>query len=305
MLDLNDFLFFVQIHDQGGFTAASRFLKIPKSTLSHRMMKLEEHLGVRLLNRSPRYVGMTSAGRDFYFHAIAMLREAELAEAVVRQRLDEPSGVVRCTAGIATTQFALAPIIAGFLQQFPKVDIIAHATDRAVDLVSENFDVALRAHTGTLPDSSLVQRPLVTMDWYLFAGSDYLNSHGEPITPQELKAHPALFMSRPGAPTVWRLRHAGDSEHDVVVQITPRLASDDVQGLLHAAIMGLGIVALPLYIARSAVQSGTLRRVLPEWIVGTGSLTALIACRKGMLPSVRAFLDYLSVEIPKLGRPYD
>src|SRR5689334_1806892 len=118
MLDLNDFYFFVHIVDRGGFTAAGRTLNIPKSTLSHRIQELEQSLGVRLLNRTSRKFGMTDAGQDFYRHAVAMLREAELAETVIRHRLTEPTGTIRCTAGVATMQFAMSGIIADFLLRF-------------------------------------------------------------------------------------------------------------------------------------------------------------------------------------------
>jgi DNA-binding transcriptional LysR family regulator len=97
VLDLNDFFLFVQVVDRGGFTAAGRTLRIPKSTLSHRIQHLETNLGVRLLNRTSRRFGMTDAGGEFYRHAVMMLREAELAETVIRHRLNEPTGTVRCT----------------------------------------------------------------------------------------------------------------------------------------------------------------------------------------------------------------
>src|SRR5215510_6459097 len=175
MLDLNDFFLFVQVVDRGGFTAASRTLRTPKSTLSHRIQQLEGHLGVRLLNRTSRKFGMTDAGEEFYRHAVAMLREAELAETAIRHRLAEPSGTIRCTGGVATMQFAMSDIIADFLVQYPKVNVFVHAVDRTVDIVGENFDVAIRAHSDPLPDSNLVQRTLAPAPWYLFAGSDYLD----------------------------------------------------------------------------------------------------------------------------------
>src|SRR6201991_3224493 len=135
MLDLNDFYFFVQVVDRGGFTAAGRTLRVPKSTLSHRIQQLESELGVRLLNRTSRRFGMTDAGEDFYRHAVAMLREAELAETTIRQRLSEPSGTIRCTGGVATMQFAMSGIIADFLVKYPKVNVVVHAVDRAVDII--------------------------------------------------------------------------------------------------------------------------------------------------------------------------
>jgi DNA-binding transcriptional LysR family regulator len=299
MLDLNDFFLYVQVVDRGGFTAASRTLRTPKSTLSHRIQQLEGNLGVRLLNRTSRKFGMTDAGEDFYRHAVAMLREAELAETVIRHRLREPSGTIRCTGGVATMQFAMSDIIGDFLIQYPKVSIVVHAVDRMVDIVGENYDIAIRAHSDALPDSNLVQRTLAPAPWFLFAGSDYLAANGEPEKPDDLRNHPSLFMMRTGIDPVWRLRCSDHAKNEVVIPLTPRLLSDDEIGLQHAAIKGLGIVALPGYICGAAVKSGALRRVLPDWIAGDSTITALIPYRQGLLPSVRAFLDHLATEFPK------
>lgn len=299
MIDLSDFLFFVSIVDSGGFTSASRVLGIPKATLSQRMMRLEAGLEVRLLIRSSRHVGMTEAGRDFYRHAVAALREADMAKTVVRQRLAEPSGVVRCTSGVATMHFGLSDIIADFLVKHPKVDIIAHATDRFVDIIKENFDVAIRGHSSPLPDSDLVQRTLAGTDIMLFAATTYLAAHGEPASPKDLEAHSAVCMMRESAPGTWRMQHHRQEQDDVTVTLRARLVSEDVWTLQKAALSGLGVVALPPYVCREAVQSGTLQRILPDWTLGRAFMTAVLPYRQGMLPSVRAFLDHLSEAVPK------
>jgi DNA-binding transcriptional LysR family regulator len=208
VLDFNDFFYFVQVVDRGGFTAAGRTLRIPKSTLSHRIQQLEANLGVRLLNRTSRRFGMTDAGEEFYRHAVVMLREAELAETAIRHRLNEPTGTVRCTAAVATMQFAMRDIVPDFLLHYPKVNVVAHATDQNVDIVGENYDVAIRAHSDPLPDSILVQRTLTPAPWLLFGGSAYLNAREEPQTPKDLQSHPSLFMMRTGVTPVWRLSNA-------------------------------------------------------------------------------------------------
>jgi DNA-binding transcriptional LysR family regulator len=300
MLDLNDFFFFVQVVDRGGFTAAARTLRIPKSTLSHRVQQLEINLGVRLLNRTSRRFGLTDAGEEFYRHAVVMLREAELAETATRHRLNEPMGTVRCTAGMATMQFAMRDILADFLVRYPKVSVVAHATDRNVDIVGENYDVAIRAHSDPLPDSTLVQRTLTPAPWFLFAGSAYLDANGAPQTPQDLQNHPSLFMMRTGFAAVWRLRHSGEVKDEVVMRLTPPLLSDDMISLKQAAITGLGVVALPGYVCREEVRSGAMRRVLPTWLADDSTITALTPYRQGLLPSVRAFLDHLADEFPKV-----
>ena len=299
MLDLNDFFLLVQVVDRGGFTAAGRTLRMPKSTLSHRIQQLETNLGVRLLNRTSRRFGMTDAGQEFYRHAVAMLREAEQAETAIRHRLSEPTGIVRCTAGLVTMQVTMGDIVADFLLRYPKVNVVAHATDHYVDIVGENYDVAVRAHSDPLPDSTLVQRTLAPAPWFLFAGSAYLDADDAPQTPQDLQKCPSLFMMRTGVAPVWRLRHSSKVKNEVVIPLTPRLLSDDMIALKRAAIAGLGVVALPGYVCREDVRSGALRRVLPSWLAGDSMFTALIAYRQGLLPSVRVFVDYLAAELPK------
>jgi len=299
VLDLNDFFYFVQVVDRRGFTAAGRMLRIPKSTLSHRIQRLETELGVRLLNRTSRRFAMTDAGEEFYRHAVVMLRDAELAESAIRHRLTEPTGTVRCTAAMATMQFAMCDIVAGFLLRYPKVNVVAYATDRNVDIVGENYDVAIRAHSDPLPDSTLVQRALTPAPWLLFAGSAYLEANEAPKTPEDLRNHPSLFMMRTGVAPVWRLRRSGKAKNEVVMPLTPRLLCDDMIALKQAAIAGLGVVALPGYVCREDVRLRALRQVLPAWLAGDSTITALIPYRRGLLPSVRVFIDHLSAELPK------
>jgi DNA-binding transcriptional LysR family regulator len=300
MIDLSDFLFFVKIVDSGGFTAASRALGVPKSTLSQRMTKLETGLEVRLLTRSSRHVVLTEAGGDFYRHAVAVLREADMAQSSVRQRLVEPSGTVRCTAGVAAMHFGLSGIIADFLVKYPKVNVIAHSTDRFVDVIKENFDVVLRSHSDPLPDSDLVQRTLAKTHIMLFAGVRYLAEHGELAEPADLQRHSAICMMREASPGTWRLQHARQQLPEVVVSLKARLVSEDLWTLQRAAIQGVGVVALPPFVCREAVLAGSLKRVLPDWSLGPAMITALLPHRQGMLPSVRAFLDHLSEEVPRI-----
>ena len=300
MLDLNDFFLFVQVVDRGGFTAASRALRIPKSTLSHHIQQLEARLGVRLLNRTSRRFGMTDVGREFYRHAAAMLEHAEEAESATRQRLTELKGTVRFTVAVATAEFAMNEIVSEFLARYPLVNLIGSATDDFVDIVGQNYDVAVRAHSAPLPDSTLVARTLAPAPWYLFAGAGYLDARGAPQTPQDLAKHPSLFMTRFNVAPEWRLRRAKDAGKEVVLSLAPRLIHSDMVTLKHAATRGLGIVALPGYVCRADVRSGALRRVLPEWIAGDSTLTALVPHRQGLLPAVRAFVDCLAAELPRM-----
>ena len=303
MLDLSDFFYFAQVVDRSGFTAAGRMLRIPKSTLSHRIQRLEIELGVKLLNRTSRRFAMTDAGEEFYRHAVVVLHDAELAESAIRNRLTEPTGTVRCTAATATMQFAMGNIMVDFLFRYPKVNVVAHATDQNVDIIGENYDVTIRAHSDPLPDSTVVstvvQRALTPAPWLLFAGSAYLDANEAPKTPEDLRNHLSLFMMRTGVAPVWRLRRSGKAEDEVVMSLTPRLLCGDMIAPKQAAIAGLGGVVLPGYICREDVRLGTLRQVLPAGLAVDSTITALIPYRRGLLPSERVFIDHLSAELPK------
>jgi DNA-binding transcriptional LysR family regulator len=200
---------------------------------------------------------------------------------------------------VATMQFAMRALVADFLVRYPKVNVVAHATDQYVDIVGENFDVAIRAHSDPLPDSTLVQRTLTPAPWFLFAGAAYVDANGPLNAPRDLAKHPSLFMMRTGVSPIWRLRRSGRRREEVIVPLTPRLLIDDMLSLRQAAIGGLGIVALPGYVCRDEVRSGALRQVLPGWIADDSTLTALMPYRQGLLPSVRAFVEHLAAELPK------
>ena len=301
MLDLNDFLYFVQVVERRGFTAAGLTLGMPKSTLSYRMKKLEAELGVRLLNRTSRHFAPTQAGEEFYRHAASLVRAAGEAESLVRQRVKEPFGVVRFTAAIGTAQFALREILMSFIAEYPRIQLSEYVTSRQIDLLAENIDVAIRAHSGVLPDSTLVSRTLADAPWILVAGTDSLEKGGSPKTPQDLQHFPSLFVWRANTTPVWRLRVQAKNQRrqsEVVVPLTPRMVSNDLSTLKQAAVNGMGIAALPAYVCKSELHSRQLTRVLPGWLAGESTFTALTPHRHGLLPAVRLFVDYLARHLP-------
>jgi DNA-binding transcriptional LysR family regulator len=305
MLDLNDFFYFVQVVEHHGFTAAGRALGMPKSTLSYRMKKLETELGVRLLNRTSRHFAPTQAGEEFYRHAASMVRAAHEAESLVRQRVKEPFGVVRFTAAIGTAQFALREILMNFIQEYPKIQLVEYVTSRQIDLLAENFDVAVRAHSEALPDSTLVSRTLAVAPWILVGGTDSLKKGGSPKTPQDLERFPSLFVWRANTTPTWRLRPTHRRQGEVTLTLTPRMISNDLSTLKQAAVNGMGIAALPAYVCKSELRSRQLTRILPGWLAGESTFTALLPHRLGLLPAVRIFVDYLARDLAESVRPLD
>jgi DNA-binding transcriptional LysR family regulator len=297
MLDLNDLYYFVQAVEKKGISAAARALDLPKSSVSRRILALEAALGVRLIQRTTRRFTVTDVGQEFYAHAVATLIEAETAEDVVRRRMAEPSGTIRFTCSVALGQLALAELIPRFMTLHPRVRIVQHATNRYVDPVQEGFDVCLRAHSTLLPPSTLIQRHLADIPWHLFAGPAYLARKGAPQTPEDLSAHDAVGLRQAEETHVWYLTHGEYPDKRATVAYEPRLQSDDM-GTLKVAARTLGIVALPGYVGRKEVESGLLVRVLPQWHAGIATVSMLLPSRRGLLPSVRVFMDFLSTHVP-------
>ncbi|ASW08597.1 LysR family transcriptional regulator [Rhizobium dioscoreae] len=297
MLDLKDVYFFVQVVDRGGFTAAGESLRVPKSTLSHRVRELEDSLGVRLINRTSRQFGMTDVGAEFYQYALHMLQSADTAEEFVRQRLHEPSGTIRITTAVEIAQFALRDVIPTFLNRYPKVKIVEIATDRLVDMVAEGFDLALRGHVASLQNSTLVQRGIASVPWYLFASPQYLKQAGDLSKPEDLTSHSTLANDRHGA-ELWRLK--GPVGQEIEVPIEPRFLSNNMIALKEAACANLGVAALPGYMCREEIEAGRLYQILPGWMAADARMSALMPYKNGLLPAVRSLVDFLAIEVPKV-----
>lgn len=298
MLNLNDLQIFVHVVSHGGFSAASRALGIPKQTLSKRVGELERQTGTRLIQRTSRSFTVTELGEEILRHGTAMLIEAEAAEHAIAGRIAEPSGAVRITASVPTTQTILSSHLPLIAREFPKIRIVLEATDRMVDLVQEGFDIAIRDHFDPLPDSGLVQRRVKIEDIWLVAAAPYADAHKPPDAPKDLQHHHGLMIS-PEAKT-WTL--TGPEGATVEASPVPRYFANESTALLEAAMTGLGIACLPESMCRQAIATGSLCRVLPDWIAGSVTTTMLFPSKRGQLPSVRAVAAFLGKGISQPDR---
>lgn len=289
MFSLDDARLFARVVEHGGFSAAARAGGQPKSTLSKRVAALERQLGARLLHRNTRGFALTEVGAAFHRHVAALLIEAEAAEAEVKGRLAEPSGVVRLTASIITAQHHLAVVLPEIAAALPKVQILLHATDRKVDLVQEGFDLALRDHLDPLPASDLLQRRLGAEPDFLVAAPGYLARAGRPAVPPDLIAHQGLLNGAPAKPMAWRLRTAAGALCEATPM--PRFFADDPVTLVGMALAGFGIACLPRCVAAEPLREGRLERVLPDWVASGATTTLLVPHRRGQLPAVRALMN--------------
>lgn len=289
--DLNDYFYFVHVVEKQGFSAASEALGLPKSRLSRHVRQLEERMDARLIQRTTRQFNVTEIGEVFYRHARAVVDEMQNAENAVERKRNLLSGnvIISCSVGVA--QFALKELIARFLADNPLVTVSQQVTNQTIDLVAAGVDLSVRGHSGPLPDSSLVQRPLAHVEWQLFAASGYEDERIAPVHPSDIRDHQTLALGWQSPRGKWDLEN--DSGEIVVVAITPRLKSDDMSTLKHAAMRGVGIVALPSYACREELATGQLRRVLPNWHAGVAQLSLVAPTRKGQPQAVIALQDFL------------
>jgi DNA-binding transcriptional LysR family regulator len=300
MQDLNDMLYFAEVVERGGFAAAGRALGIPKSRLSRRVAELEATLGVRLLQRTTRRIALTEVGEAYLRHCQSMREAAEAASDLVASVQTAPRGTVRVSCPVTLAQTVLAELMPRFLAQNPQVRMDMQITNRAVNLLEDGFDVALRVRS-TLEDSgSMVVKRLDDSRSLMVASPQLLQRQGTPRTLEDLPALDWLAMSASEGRTSLRLIGPGGREH--VLHISPRYIADDLLTLKFAALGGAGICWLPDYMCHEEVRAGQLVELLPGWMPPRGIVHAVFPSRRGLSPAVRAFLDFLGEHMPGRSR---
>lgn len=292
MQDLNDLYYFAVVVEHHGFAAAARSLGIPKSKLSRRVATLEARLGARLIQRSTRKFVITEIGKDYYEHCKAMMVEAEAAQEAIDRVRTDPQGSVHMACPVALLHFEVAPLLARFMVECPRVKVTLDATNRRVDVIEEGFDLALRVRFPPLQDSDLVMRALGESTQCLVASPDFLARHQHVRTPADLTKLPSMANHRNGNAHAWTL--TSPDGQTVQVPHEPHLITDDMFTLRTAALEGVGAVQLPVAMVRDVVRSGTLQRLLPEWVPTPGVVHAVFPSRRGVLPTVRRLIDFLA-----------
>lgn len=296
--DLNDLYYFVQVVEHGGFAPAGRALNMPKSKLSRRVALLEARLGMRLIQRSTRRSTVTDVGQTYYAHCRAMLVEADAADEAIALLHEEPRGIVRVSCPVALLDSLAGAMIAAFMVACPHVEIHLEATNRRVDVVGEGIDVAIRVRPPPLEDSDLALRVLAERGQCLVASPALLREHGAPAVPADLTRMPSLDHGLPQAAHVWRLR--GPDQAHAEIHHQPRLVTGGMLALRAAAVAGVGVVQLPTMMVRDELARGELVNVLPDWAPRREIVHAVFASRRGLLPGVRALLDFLAARFAEL-----
>jgi len=292
-LEPNDLLLFARVADEGSFSRAAERLGLPKSTVSRRVAALEVQLGERLLLRTTRKLTVTDFGHSVLAHAHQVATEVEAATLLAQNRQVEPSGRLRVSMPGDFATVVVGALLAEFMAKFPAISMEIDLSPRRVDLIGENFDVALRM--GDLPDdASLAARRLAVFSSSLYAAPHYLARRGVPSEPEALMEHDALrLLMRSGEPMPWVLNR-GDQRWE---GIPPgRATANSPELLIRLARSGAGIAAVSDHFVDPYVRSGELAPVLADWSLPPIPAWAVFPGRRLMPARTRVFLDALQAE---------
>jgi DNA-binding transcriptional LysR family regulator len=288
-MDLNLLTTFEAVARTGGFSAAAKELRMPKSSVSRGVARLEADLGTQLLFRTTRQVSLTEAGTALYDRLTPLLASLRTALSEVPEREEQPSGTLRITAPVDLGVLFLAEVVTRFTARYPGVAVDLHLTGRVVDLVAEGFDVALRV-AARLEDSSLVVRRVATLSMQIYASPLYLARRGTPRGEADLAAHDwVVFRSGPQ-----KLRVAAGK--GAAPGATGRIVCDDLLFVRDAVRTGAGLGLLPGFVAEPDVVAGALVRVLPRFERPVGALHIVTPAARHVPAKVTAFRD-LVVEL--------
>jgi DNA-binding transcriptional LysR family regulator len=290
IMNFNDISVFLAVVNAGSFSAGASASSMTRSAAGKAVARLEDRLGVRLLNRTTRALSLTDEGRSFCAHGQHIMDAVDQAEASMGGSTGVPRGTRRLTAPHAFGQRVIMPFIEEFLVRWPETQIEARFTDRMVDLLDEGFDLSIR-FSGIAPDSRLVSRVLARDHYLLVASVDYVSRHGQPNDLDELMKHSCLVFSSRGHRQRWRFAATGNL---TTVPIQGRLRLDSGEALHNAVVRGLGIALMPNFLVSQEVQSGRFVHILPDVTSEEIEIRCIYPGRRLLEPRVRQFIDLLA-----------
>jgi len=280
---------FVRALDRGSFSAAAGDLELTPSAVSKLVSRLEDRLGVRLLLRTTRRLALTPEGEIYLARARQILADIDDAEAEVGRARGAPRGLLRVNSVTAFGLYQLTPALHHFLVRFPEINVELSTSDRIIDLVEENVDVAIRC--GSVTDGALTVRKIAGLEWVICAAPAYLERRGTPRAPSDLKDHDCIIMTTGPTHKRWPFRASTGVD---AIEITPRVTVADGEAALRLALEGAGIIRLSDVIVGAPIRAGQLVPVLTDvHHVEPLPLSAVYFAGRHRLPKVRVFLDFL------------
>ena len=284
---------FIRVVDLGSFSKAASEMGIGQSAVTKQVAQLEAKLGSRLLHRSTHGVSVTEIGRIYYEKCKLIAHHVDEAESVAALMQSQLQGVLRISSSVAFGRRVLVPLVVKFMKQHPKVQLEITFEDRYVDLVAQGVDLAVRM--GRLADSSLGARYLGVNPWVIVAAPQYLAERGEPKQPQDLTHHDALIYSTVQGDARWLLTGADGQVQSTTV--SGPLRSNNLSALLSAVRSGMGLAALPRYVAEESIKTGAVSPVLTSWRLPSQEIHAVYPSPRVLPAKVQTFIDWLQSEM--------
>ena len=281
---------FARVAKHGSFAAAAKELGISRAMATKHVMHLENTLGVRLLNRTTRKINLTEAGTAYLERCLQILEDIEETELAVTQLHTEPQGLLRISTPPFFGTFHLAPTIAAYLRQYPKVRVDLIVRGGLVDVVAEGLDLAIRL--GEQPDSSLIARRLASSPRVVCGSPEYFERHGKPRHPHDLRQHNCLINWGFEPHDHWKFSDIDGNT--ITVKVSGNLQTNTADPLRLAAIHGLGLVVLPTYIVGQDLSKKRLEAVLQDYDLPPMDIYAVYPHRRHLSAKVRTFLDFLA-----------
>jgi DNA-binding transcriptional LysR family regulator len=281
---------FAKVVEQGGFARAAERLGVSTSAVSRRVGELEAHLDTRLLNRTTRRLSLTETGQAFYERCVQLLADLEEAEEAVTAAAVTPRGTLKLTCSVTFGVRHLAPALAAFAARHPQMRFDVELSDRAVDIVDEGIDLAIRI--GDIGSQSLIGRRIGLTQLVCCAAPAYLARHAAPRVPADLAAHACLSYEYARERNTWRFRDAGGRDHEV--RIAGPAHANNGQMLCALAVAGMGINLEPDFIVAPEVRAGRLLPLLRGYAPPAIDIYAAYPSRRHLSAKVRAFVEFLA-----------
>ncbi len=289
---LKSLMIFMRSAQSGSFSQAARHLGMAPSAVSRAVLRLEDELGVRLLQRTTRSLTLTEDGNRFYQRCQQILNDLEEAELEVKQSQSTPLGTLRLDLSFVFGKLHIAPALLRFAAQYPQLNLNVSFNDRLIDLVEEGIDATVRI--GMSSDSRLIMHHLATAHYITCASPQYLAQYGTPTTPKELLRHRCVNFIYPQTRREpnWKFEQDGKP---IDLAVDSYLQFDNSEVILEAVIQGAGVVQFPKFIAAKAIASGNLQPILQSYTTHVGLPIAVLYPQKRYLSAkVRVFVDFMA-----------
>ncbi len=301
--DFGDIRAFIQVVENGGVNAAATRLNVAKSQLSARVARLENELRAKLLHRSPRGVALTDAGQRFYEHMREVLaRMQQAVDEVAGEESGQLAGSLRIAAPMTFGTAYLGPVLYAFMREHPALDLTMELDDRYVDILSGGYDLGVRI--GRLYDSSLMARSVASSRRVLVCSPDYARQNGTPETIEDIQHHDCICYGNASVAPYWQFVPLNEGEPPRQIVVRGRIHLNNGESMRDAAVAGLGIAALPLFIAAPALRANRLIELLPDSPPTADTIYAVYPQTRYVSRSVRAIIDLL-VNAFADGAPWD